>query len=291
MILIDNLTIPSGFQKLDSRVTDADQCANVRDIQRVVLNHNILASRRTRKNILSIDGKDGGSGVAPPKITWITSYLSHAPPVWLTGNVLINTLAQKMRIAVYADRTETVANVPEHPELAFFFMPQRAGVPITPNAYSHFSVIIVTAAPLSPSWFTVDVPLPYNQTTQPRIGGSNVWAFACYVLGRPDLDASLFAAAAVTDSGSNWVRTTQVLSLPHYGQLIEVDGADMPQSVVVGSVQYGASDIKYYVDPPWSRVLGITDTITARVVCGVRVHSMSWVDLSISAFDAVPGAL
>lgn len=287
MILLDNLTIPASFQKLDSRVTDADQCANVRDIQRVVLNHNILLARRARRNNYAADFE-----AADYRFFTITPYISSFPPVVDSGLLLFSQLSQVIRFQFLASRTQ--ANPTANPEIGvYIWLPGQ--MEKLPGTEDQIQTSAISAASGSEAWTTIDCPVPYKSAVDAAAlnmhGGKLLIGYKIYVLSRLNIDSTVYTGQTLNDVGPDFVRVANSISL-FRGHSVEIDGLDIPPSMIYGSpIIFGASDKKSYIYPAFTREVSLSETVTARTICGVNVIAMSVFDLTVDAFDAAQAAL
>lgn len=283
MILLDNLTIPSSFQKLDTNITAAGAYANVRDLQRLALNHNILVAQRIRRTLATWQLTAGER-----QHFSVTPYLSESmPPVAFSGTLLVNPYCQQLRFDFYCQRT--LATPAAHPELGVFLW--RVGGANTPKNEAEITTTTVTST--SFGWVTLTVPIPYdlNNDNATNTEGRIVVGFKVYVVARVDTSESVFTGATVIDSGSDFIRIANSTALV-YGRSVEIDGRNAPPQMVVGpAIVFAAADKKYFLRPTMNELVTASDTVTARNICGIEIRETAIHELNISAFDNAQAGL
>jgi hypothetical protein len=281
MILLKQGEIPSSFVKLDSRITADDSYLDTASIQKVHNNHNSLIAQRIRRNAM-VHACRGGWVTGAETIFSVTPYTdSKRPPVFMNGTLLITQGTQKVQFSFYARRTSALAT---DPELAVrFFTPGQVGPAARVNDDTDLTTLSITNSAYA--WFTVDVELPEAIKVNPTIiGGYVLIGFNIYSLSVIDTANTIFAGAAITDSGANWVRTTGVGAVGQHFDCLYTSNVENSVGVVTGIVTYAAADRKFYIDPPWNNAVQRTDTLTAAPLNGIRIQSISITELPITDF-------
>lgn len=277
--------IPSNFQPFDDTTHDPDKFANVRDMQVLRKNHNVIVAQRLRRPILQLKLTSGGTPTASDYVTFRSgrpASIGTAPtilqhPVWLTQ------LTQKLRLVILARKnqyggTEFAVDPKIYPKLHPLHVQREIDV-----------TECITVSSLA-AWteYAVDFPVPHT-FNRPRayFRGRNVFELCLYLKTAVDdtVDGLLSSGIGISDLGPNWIEPSVAMSAV-VGAVIycDTDYTISPRMLIRYAPGLGVIG-RYYVDRPWSRLMQSTDTVAVRMTHGVDIKEISLYELPITDFS------
>lgn len=289
---LPDYTIPSSFQLFDDTTHDADKFANVRDMQVLRRNHNILLAQRVKHSVLQLNISSGLQ--ASPNFVKFQAgrpaSLGTAPCIF-QHMVWLSHLTQKLQLVVYARRD------PYNAESEYDFdpklYPKLHPLHVQRDIYVDECVTIEDDAYTK---YTVDFPVPHTYDLERSYNRGQIeFEFALYAkFGVDDTaDGVVTSGVGISDQGTNWVEPAASLGGANaVGRVLYSDTDNTIEArtivrYVSGFGTYG----RYYVHSPWNRPFLSTDTLIERYVQGIRIANLSLYELPITEFTGdVPGA-
>jgi hypothetical protein len=268
-------TIPASYQLLDDRVTDADQFANVRDLQKARENYNILLARRVHYPIATIATMDDASDGSPMALTesGVVTLSVASDTNQFSLPIYLPPFTKHVTVWMNAASSDASGDVNVYPSIGS----ER----FTPFANSNTSV---TVTGTSYAEYEVDVPI------------RSVGDFARAILTvffSPDWTGSDLEGGAISiaDSGADWVLGTSVSS---GGSTVYFNGTGSPlprqilseTALTIGGTNYW----KIIATEPWDqRPIAGTHTYNTRNVPALNLKSFCAYPKAVSDFyESVP---
>jgi len=252
-------TIPSSFQRLDSNITSADDYVNVRDMQRLRLNHNVLLAQRQKHVLMSQNFTDGSNDYVElkgdrPVRTQAGFY--DGPVVFstqfrfspYTKGINVNLRAANGNGSLGNSKLYAVLVDNESASISSVFTVSSA----SEATYTNTVQVTPSMRKSRLATFVLFFETPANTTADKTVGASDLVA----------VDWDWFQAVEASD------RT---------GQLVVSSNADIePRIIVQAQTGLGSSstEARMWVNRPWNILPGNADTIYYHVVQGLRLYSM-----------------
>lgn len=279
-------TIPSDYIKLDTHVTDPDECVNAHDQQVFRQNHNVLVAERIRKDLCQqIASFDDESG-APTLYLWQNSPWiakskykpdEEARSRFLSIPLFLTPLTNKVRFWIYAAKTrmDGGSSLASNPEIWVELRELHSA------RMSRFgqNTITVTAAHAVPAKYHVDINVPNVGSDYAAKFGRIPMMLEVYVECFID-NTNILHSFAPTDVGRDWFRAN--IGNHTFDVAYNNTGRNPPR-MIVRDIAY-AGDNKYFLDEPWTEVPDIGDTIRVQEILGVEVFGYGVQELAITEF-------
>ncbi len=271
----NDITIPSAFERLDSEATENDTFVNVRNLQTLAQNHNILAARRAKRPLLqhlfnlttsNLGGEEthNFSQVKPLSINQVV-------PIY-EAMLHVSQLTKKLKLVVRAYGAAS-------PDYSLFAVLQPVDQPST---MSDEYELVVSGASLQKVSVDLDVP---KQAGPLENSHFNVYLFRLFAEGV--MDSSDFkAATAIQSVGGDWFESTALGSVP-IGSVVYWSDTDIePRTIISSSGDF------YYVDKPFNKKpIPGTDTAAVRTTATAELHSLSIYEMPLTSLELEPGPL
>jgi hypothetical protein len=271
---IVDTTVPSEFIRLDDTVTDPDAYVNVRDMQVVRDNHNILIARMLKRQIFTWIGIEDGS-------TYGRSYLNlmtvkpasrESGDVMMTIPLFVTPFTKELEIILYAQRWTNTVDCKLYPVL------DGAGISGEISTSYEFDVTAVAFAKYS-------VSLPVHE----KIAQAGTCTLNLYMAGIMYGAALSAVDSDVNDVGPSWVDVDDSAGgagvITDNVACYDTSDTEIPPRLYVGSVGLTGALKRVYVDSPWDKFPNVGATkFNQKAVQACTIQSMSIYEKSVSSF-------
>lgn len=260
--------IPSEFVLLDENAFNSDTYANVRDMQRVRDNHNILLARRCRRPFYNqrICASDGTRAVS----FWeVRPAASGAPMVVMSVPFRRSSPhIKEVQLAIYA--YGVVANPPR-------VYPVVSALGQAPIINEN---LVLTLDSASISWKTINLPVPRTARSEPML------MLSLCVANQEGATGSK-PARTVVDAGQDWATGASMDDTVGYIVWSPSDPAIEPRTIVAARTDIDAAlNDLIIVDRPWNIIptAGVT-TLESRSPAGITVESINIWERGLTSFE------
>lgn len=268
-------TIPTGYQRQDTRTNAADSFANCNDLQTALLNHNILLAERCRRGIYSQRMTDGSNAADAPLIVRSIMPVSESlgAPIW-RANIAVSQWTRSIKFVVRAKQETALKTVYLWPNV-YHLSTQReldSTYKLTVNTTSEakYSVSVNLPPPIDPNnkwlqWYTCSLHAECSMATVDTTPASTV-------IDDMGIDSYQTAAAAGADYTG-------------YAAYFTTDATIEPR--IITRVQHGQR--RHWVWPKWNKIPSEDDTLALRQVHGVYLYSVDLYEDRLTSYTATYG--
>lgn len=280
------VSVPSAFQRMDSRVTDPDEFVNARDQQVARLNHNILLAKRLQPTLFSRNFTCVDDTPAQQLYTTFVTRKSvdEFGAEIIRQYVFVPPHTKKLRLRFFACKSllDEGSELATDPVVYADVWNQyaRKVKQLPPSA-------TVSAANGSPDSYTIDIHVPPVSVSNIIRYGRRVFEFGMWVGSSFDYTQSLAAGVAFSAVGTNHLTTASAFLTKgrsvHFGTDLGIE-----QRQVVKDVALGGGQHEIYFDKPFSRVPDVAgDTMAVHEILGIDLYSATLRCMPITDFGEV----
>ncbi len=261
-------TVPSEFQRLDTDVVSKNESVDVRTMQRLVSNHNMLLARRLKRSLFHHNFRNDTDGAAPAYFGGL-----EPTPTGIVGAVvaqvplLISPATASVVVDMHALKT-SVGNVDVYGVLT---RAEQAG----------FGVTGVHVTSLTKTAYSFSVPLYNPAPAPPEIAGS-IMMLTLVCDGLVDTSniktGTLTAVTADTATGS--------FAGSDVGNALVITGDLSIEPRMIKAVDNNVARLSR----PWNRIPVVGASYAVRAVSRVGIFDLSVYEYALSTFAHAVGS-
>jgi hypothetical protein len=276
-----SITIPSAFQLLDTQVTAADSFANVRDLQTMRLNHNILLAKRVQPTIFTCKYPGDGSNDFTRFV--VRTAKEQAGAEIMRQTIYVPAFTKQLLLTLYCcksaltgEGSELNEDVNVHAEVWNQFARK--------TKYSPPSVA-VSAAAGSPSKYEITINIPPVSPKSIIRDDRRAFEFGVWASCLMDHTASIAAALAPSAVASRSITVGSAAILEKH-TVYSNTNRGIESRIVTKRIPLGGGNYQLFLDKAWSKTPDISvDQITAREIQGLDLYSATLRCRPITDFD------
>ena len=270
------------FQRLDTRVDQADAFANMRDLQMKYRNHNALLAGRVRRCVFSsFLGASAGFvySIAPPSLQTATLLLQQS--------VFVSQYTRKLKFVLRANKT----NHADANDVLVYFTCRPLKRDGSIQSSPEFSASMTVSA-TSETKYTATLQIPESLNI---VDGFGEYLVSMYATGNMYTTDSR-GPYDLTDIGPDWAEDeVNGFATPATNHAIyfTTDADIEPRLIVrtVGSFVTGhgkSSALRVYVDKPFNKLPDVnSDQWALRLVAGISISTLSIYEMLVTNLNAV----
>lgn len=274
--LINRAEIGSTFQALDTHIDVADSFANVRDLQKLRLNHNTLLAERARRPAVSqVCVQSDSTNYILISGHGSTSYL----PVAIDTTVMFSQQTKTATFKMRAASTSASLDVFVYPEL---IRPSGAGSLARPE---------ITVTGNTEASYSATVPLPAQDEASTRFG---MRPLRFRVTLRAELNfpgSPKVSAGAIYAVGPNWIHGGTNVTV---GDDIWFSDADIERRRITAVYANTANATPFYgifADRAWNKLPTTSNTYSSDVNVSLALYTWSLYEDNVTDFESTPGGV
>lgn len=281
--------IPSAYVRLDSRVTDEDQFANVRDLQTARLNHNKLVDRGIKRNLCNLL-YHGGAGAADKLSYGHNTIHSNSIADRDRGMMLFSV---PLIVSSYTKEVEVViraARVSASADCKVYCVADTSGNTGELNVSGAAGTLIditSTATGTLGARYAMTVPLPPE--TQQNGGMCEVSGYLEGATYSSGITGGPFSVTAITgkyvevDTAGIGGGTPNVDMVLSFASKPEIES-----NLITDIVNSGGTTYRFILEDPLPNILEVGDTVNFLNSTGLYCYSINIYENSPSTYDYDP---